>query len=262
MTVAQAERMGFGVALGAHALLILILWAGVLASSPSSIVEREPVEVQLVDEVGLTSGAPEISRADPAAKLSEVEGPPEPSPQADPEPVAQPTPQPKAPPVPRAMRRAQAKPAPAQKSARQKAQPKAATRSAGRLDGLLAGLSDAPSKSRSTAPKTAAITPAIQSSLAGAVRRQLKPHWNPPTGADVERLRTELRISLARDGSVIDVEFLRQSGLTESNRPQAARHREQAIKAVRLASPFELPSQYYDAWKVIGPLGFDARLAQ
>src|SRR5688500_17343297 len=109
MTVAQAERMGFGMALGAHALLILILWAGVLASSPSSIVERQPVEVQLVDEVGLTSGAPEISRADPAAKLGEIEGPPEHAPQAEPEPVAQSMPQPKAAPVPRAMQKAQAK---------------------------------------------------------------------------------------------------------------------------------------------------------
>jgi hypothetical protein len=102
----------------------------------------------------------------------------------------------------------------------------------------------------------------VQSSLAAAIRRQLKPHWTPPSGADVDRLRTELQISLARDGSVTGVEFLRQTGVTDSNRPQAARHREQAIKAVRLASPFELPPQYYDAWKVIGPLGFDARLAQ
>ena len=45
----------------------------------------------------------------------------------------------------------------------------------------------------------------VQASLAAAVRRQLKPHWKAPTGADVEQLRTELSIRLAKDGSVTDV---------------------------------------------------------
>jgi hypothetical protein len=106
------------------------------------------------------------------------------------------------------------------------------------------------------------VGPAVKASLAAEVRRQLKPHWKAPTGADVEQLRTELSIRLARDGSVTDVDVLRTTGQTESNRPQVRLHQEQAVRAVRLASPFRLPAEYYDAWKLLSPIGFDKRLSQ
>lgn len=255
MTVDRAEQTGFGVAFAGHLLLLGALYIGFSAAPPLPLA-RQPIEVQLVDEVGLESGAPELSSQPPAPKLGEIEAPPEPVVEPAPAPVPAP-PQPKAAPQPKVVPQPKAAPPQPKAAPRQKA-----TRSTGRLSGILEGIGDTDSQSRSNNPPAATITPAVQSSLAAAVRRQLRPHWNPPTGADVELLRTELRIALARDGSVTDIDFIRQTGVTDSNRPQAARHREQAIKAVRLASPFDLPPQYYDAWKVIGPLGFDARLAQ
>jgi hypothetical protein len=102
----------------------------------------------------------------------------------------------------------------------------------------------------------------VKASLAAEVRRQLKPHWKAPTGADAEQLRTELSIRLGRDGSVTDVDVLRTTGQTESNRPQVRLHQEQAIRAARLASPFRLPAEYYDDWKFLSPIGFDKRLSQ
>jgi hypothetical protein len=76
-------------------------------------------------------------------------------------------------------------------------------------------------------------------------------------------LRTELRVELSKDGSVIGTpEVVRQTGITASNKTQAKLHAEQAIKAVRLASPFKLPPQFYDEWRVLEPLGFDRRLSQ
>jgi len=131
---------------------------------------------------------------------------------------------------------------------------------AGRLNGLLEGLSDSDSDSRSTAPPAATVTPGVQSSLAAEVRRQLKPHWQPPSGADVEQLKTVLRINLARDGSVTSINFVTTTGINASNRTQADLHRERAIKAVRLASPFNLPPQYYDGWKSM-TVNFDLRLS-
>ena len=47
-----------------------------------------------------------------------------------------------------------------------------------------------------------------------------------------------------------------------SNRPQVKLHQEQAVRAARLASPFKLPREYYDAWKLLSPIGFDKRLSQ
>jgi hypothetical protein len=37
-------------------------------------------------------------------------------------------------------------------------------------------------------------------------------------------------------------------------------HQEAAVKAVRLAAPFVLPTELYDAWKVLEPVTFDKRL--
>ncbi|HEY0112573.1 MAG TPA: TonB C-terminal domain-containing protein [Allosphingosinicella sp.] len=121
---------------------------------------------------------------------------------------------------------------------------------------------DSDGKSNSASEPAAAITGAVQASLARAVRDQLKPHWKAPTGADAELLRTELSIWLSSNGAVTKVEVIRTTGQTASNRPQVKLHQEQAIRAVRLASPFALPDKYYDAWKHISPIGFDRKLSQ
>jgi outer membrane biosynthesis protein TonB len=274
----RAEAAGLAVAVAGHALLLAVLSVG-LATATRKTILSEPMEVSLVDEVGLESAAPAPSNEAPAPKLAESEGPvvtdaAPPAPLAVPQPAAPQPPAPKAierpapPPLaPKPAPRTQpAKPAPAQpkqpaKPVGAKPQPKPAARPTGRLSGLLAGLSDGDSPSRSTAPPAAKAGPAVQASLAAEVRRQLKPHWKAPTGADVELLRTELGIRLARDGSVTNVDVLRTTGQNASNRPQVRLHQEQAVRAVRLASPFRLPAEYYDAWKELKPV-FDKRLSQ
>ena len=250
MTMDRAERTGFGIAAAAHVLLFVALSLGYLAVKTPIPSKRQPIEVSLVDEVGLESGAPQISNAPPAPKLGESEAPIEP-------PAPAPVPAP-----------AEARSAPEPKQAvtptppSVKQTPPKATQHppAGRLNGLLEGLSDSDSDSRSTAPPAATVTPGVQSSLAAEVRRQLKPHWQPPSGADVEQLKTVLRINLARDGSVTSINFVTTTGINASNRTQADLHRERAIKAVRLASPFNLPPQYYDGWKSM-TVNFDLRLS-
>ena len=263
----RAEATGLGVAIAGHGALLAALTLG-LANAQLPPITNQPIEVSFVDETGLVSEAPVVSNEIPAPALGEVEGPPEPLPTL-PEPVAQPQPQPTpavvaptpapAPPRPQ--------PQPKQKAAAPpKAQPKAAppkqTQRTGNLKGILTGIGDSPSNSKATTPPAAKAGPAVQASLAGAVRRQLKPHWKAPTGADAENLRTELEITLARSGAVTGIRVLRTTGITASNRPQVALHQEQAKRAVRLASPFDLPDEYYDVWKVLSPIGFDKRLSQ
>jgi hypothetical protein len=106
------------------------------------------------------------------------------------------------------------------------------------------------------------MSPAVQAALKAQVLRQLKPHWRAPTGPDAEQLRTQLSISLAPTGAVTRIEVLGTSGQTASNRGQVKLHQEQAIRAVKLASPFRLPREHYDAWKLLRPIGFDRRLSQ
>ena len=266
----RAEATGLGVAAAGHVALFAALSLG-FASTQLPMPKSDPIEIAFVDEVGLESQAPVVSTEVPAPALGQPEAPlppapvPEPLP-APPEPLPQPraapappppAPSPKpAPPQPKA----KAQPAPKPAPPKTKAQPKQA--SGGRLDGILAGLNPSASQGKATTPPAAKAGPAVEASHAAAVRRQLKPHWRAPTGADAEDLRTELEITLSRSGAVTGIRVLRTTGITASNRPQVALHQEQAKRAVRLASPFDLPDEYYETWKVLSPIGFDRRLSQ
>jgi hypothetical protein len=248
MSVDRAEQAGLGASFAGHLLLVALLWAGYLAVKPMPIPQRKAIEVSLVTETALESGAPQISHEPPAPKLAEDErAPVEPAPSA-------PAPEPK--PTPAPMTKTMAKPAPAPAPVKPPAQVKP---SGGRLAGILKGLSDNDSPSRSTAAPATTITPAIQSSLAAAIIRQIKPHWEGPNGPDVDALKTVLKISLARDGSVTNIQFAGTTGINDSNRSIAPIHKERAIKAVRLASPFQLPANLYDGWKEV-TVNFDWRL--
>lgn len=242
----RAERTGFGVAVVAHAALFVALSLNLLKPPALPVIETDPIEVSLVDRVALESSAPDPS---PAAAPAPAE-----SSQPEPEEL---TPPPPPPPTPQPV----AKPEPAKPS-----KPKPATSQPQRRPGLsrdlVSGLSDAQTPSTSTGTPAKAVSAAVASSIGAEIRRQLKPHWKSPTGADVELLRTTLIVRLKRDGSIDGTLALdTQTGANESNRSQARLHIDQAIRAVRLAAPFKLPAEYYDAWKVIRPT-FDKRLSQ
>lgn len=239
----HAERTGFGVAVIAHAALFAALSLNLLKPPELPKLDAEPIEVSLVDQVALESSAPEPVPAAAPASAEPIPVEPRPAPTPPPLSVVQPKPAPK--PV--------AKPEPA------KAKPTQTQRRPGLSRDLVAGLTDAPS---ATGAPAKTIGPAITSSIGAEIRRQLKPHWKSPTGADVELLRTTLIVRLKRDGSIDGAPTLdSQTGANESNRGQANLHVDQAIRAVRLAAPFQLPAEYYDAWKIIRPT-FDKRLSQ
>ncbi len=119
---------------------------------------------------------------------------------------------------------------------------------------------DAPRKA--APPPAAAMGPAQKSALDAEIRRQLKPHWRPPSGADADQLVTLLEVRLDKSGALVGTpQVIDQQGVTASNRPQAKLHAERAIQAVKLAAPFRnLPPEFYDQWKWLRPLRFDARL--
>jgi outer membrane biosynthesis protein TonB len=296
----RAEATGLGVAAVGHAALLAAITYG-LTTTVLPVTKSDPIEVAFVDETALESTSPAPAAVEPAPLAGPEDGPPlpampappeiqqvpatpppEPSPKPQPQPRAavqqpkpRPQPQPQPQPQPRAVPQkpvSAAKPAPRKPAAKPspaapaKASPSAPARPAPRrnasgLSSLVAGLSDRPSPSRSTTPPAAAAGPQVQASLGAEIRRQLKPHWKAPTGADSEQLRTEVVISLAQDGRVTDIRIGGTSGQTASNRPQVPLHREQAERAVRLASPFRLPPQYYEAWKSLR-VTFDKRLSQ
>ena len=224
--------------------LAAVLHAGLLAlliyqpGPARQLPTPERITVTLSEETGLQSASPE-----PQAQAA----PPAPRPAVQPRP-AQPRPATSAP-----RPAAQSRAAPVQR-------PAGASRIA---DDFLKGVPGAQASGAARNPPAATIGPAVRSALASAISRELKPHWAAPQGAEAELLVSILTFDLAADGSLAgSPRLVRQEGITAANRSQAARHAEQAIRAVRLAAPFDLPAQHYDAWKRVAAFRFDKRLSQ
>jgi hypothetical protein len=289
----RSEQAGLGVAVVGHLVLFAALSLSLLQAPELPKIINPPVEVELVDEIALKTTAPKPA---PAPAPEAAPAPPEPMappptpvpapppPKPVPTPTPKPTPAPTPKPIPKVMpaksalpKPTSAKPAPAKPAPAKPAPAKPApakpqqNRAPGLSRNILAGIGDAPSNVTTTTPTRSTTTaaqpaqeagPAVKAAIAAEIRRQLKPHWKSPTGADVELLKTTLVVHLNKDGSISGTpELLSQTGVNDSNRAQARLHVDQAIKAVRLAAPFQLPVAYYDAWKEIRP-NFDKRLSQ
>lgn len=294
----RADRTGLGVALVGHVLLFGALSLSLLRPVPKLLPLNPPIEVALVDAKALTTAAPDAVKeasappatsAAPAAPMA----PPEPV-AAPPPPKVTP-----APVLPKAVAKATAKaserpaPKPAPKAAgkvaqkvtakpksvaAQKASATPAKKTAAtpprtsRLGGLGAELSQAankenqhPGTGRGTAEKgsgtPAAKTAAqLEASFIQALFVKIKKYWRAPTGMDAELLRSNLVVTLNRDGSIGSVTVVSQSGENENNSNLKALHAERAVNAVRRAAPFELPPEHYAIWQSLGPITFDKRL--
>lgn len=284
----RAEKAALGVAALGHVALFGLLSVGFLATPNPADLKSKPIEVSLTDEIALESGSP-TPNADPKQIEAPEEGPLElastPPPPAPPTPRVETTPPPRVEPAPAPRPAERARPQPERPRAREEARPtpprrtrldssivenlrpqtKAGRPRASRLSrDMVEGATDNPSRGRDTTPPGSTASPAVKSALAAEVLRQLKPHWQQmaPSGADVEQLRTVVRVRLNRDGSIIGKpEVISQTGVNDSNRPQAPLHAERAVRAVQLAAPFNLPAEFYDAWKILTPR-FDRNLAQ
>ncbi len=258
------ERIGLGVAIALHIGLIAFLVLQPRGNSPAKLPDR--MTVSLASDVSLKSTAPDPVPDSRAAIAPEIGDTPQPPP-ADiaplipaPQPIAttpppaavKPAAQPKAAPPPK--QAAPAKPRPASKTL-----PKS---KGGSLvgDNFLAG-TGANMATTETRTPASDIGPSERASLAQSIARQLKPHWNAPQGVDAEKLVTVLAFDLNPDGSLKGrPRVVSQAGETPSNAPQKGLHAERAIRAVELAAPFDLPPEYYEAWKRVAAFRFDRKL--
>ncbi|WP_126176472.1 energy transducer TonB [Tsuneonella rigui] len=273
----REERIGLGIALALHVALGVALL--IQPASRKTIPPIEKMTVNLATDVGLEATAPEPVPESAAAIAPTLA--PEPAPPAEsvpqpavaqpiqrPQPVATTPPKPK--PVPRATTAPKPKP-PSTEPRRRPDAPASQTRSAPKpkpAGGSRIGADFLPGAGSSTTTRETRV-PASQigasakASLVQAIAREIKPKWQPPDGPDVDKITTYLRFRLNTDGSLQGrPELVRQTGVNDTNRAQAGRHAEQAIRAVQLAAPFDLPDEYYNAWKLVGPFGFDWKLAQ
>ncbi len=259
-----------------HAALIAVLLLQPEERTPPP--EPERVVVNLSEEVGLNSVAPDpvpVARAAQAPTLSPLPSPPVPIPDAvpvpravpsaAPAPTAQPRPRPARTATPRPRPTRASRPAPAPTRASRPAPtpapaPSRAPSGASRIGSdFLPGAGDS-TTSRETRIPASQIGASAKASLLSKIVSEVRPRFDPPSGLEVDRLVSVVRFRLNADGSLNGrPSILRQTGVTDANRAQAGRHGEQAVRAVVLAAPFDLPSEYHEAFKTV-TLNFDASL--
>lgn len=287
----REEALALLIALAAHVGLIAALTLSPPGKSISSPPER--MTVTFADEIAdqSTSPQPDAEAApDVAPVLGEAAPEPvplQPAPQiAPPEPRPAPPPPPQARPVPRPVpapqpRLAPAPPKPVPRPVAKPAPPRPAAAAAAPADQRLRRRPDAPAGATrigtdflsgiagsnkpgaATNPPAAAFGPEVAASLVSGIARQIKPNWTAPQGVDADKLVTVLAWSLNPDGSLAGrPQVVQQLGITDTNRAQAQRHAEQAVRAVQLAAPFNLPAAYYAKWKRIASFRFDRKLSQ
>ena len=265
--LSREEKLGLGIAVALH--LALVAWLTLDRLGKDVMPPPERMTVSLSEDVApqATSPEPMAQAAPDAAPEIGDAPPPEPVPSAaapPPQPAqrAIPTPQPKlAPPISKPSAKPVAPPvakAPPEPRRRPDARPGASRLGNDFLKGV-----GGDARGTAQTPPAARAGPQVAASLSQAISRQLKPHWTAPQGAEVEQLVTVLSFDLNPDGSLAGrPRVVSQSGETDANRPQKARHAEQAIRAVQLAAPFALPAQYYPLWKHVASFRFDRRLSQ
>ncbi|MEM6907446.1 MAG: energy transducer TonB [Pseudomonadota bacterium] len=252
---AREDRIAVPIAVALHIGVVALL---VLQPAPDPFAGgAQRMTVSLASEVSLEATAPAIvpeSRAAIAPTLSD-----DPSPASEPvEPqvAAAPLPDPRAAREPRPANSPVARPAPTPP------QP-AANRGGSRIgNDFLTGQGGSTSTDETRIPASQ-IGPSAKASIVQAIVRQVRPHWTAPQGIDADRLVSVLAFELDEEGRLKGrPRVINQSGLTDSNRPQAPLHAERAIRAVQLAAPFDLPDEYYNAWKSIRGARFDRNLSQ
>jgi hypothetical protein len=229
MKMDRAEWMGTGAALLFHVALIGAL--SVSLAHVDSVPEPPAMEVEFVDEVGLTSAAPQsIAVPPPAAQAPEI-GEAEPT---EPVPAIRPTPAPSLTP---------AKPPP-----RIPARP--APRVARIGDDFLKGIADSPSQSAAP-PRPAAPTfsASARASVGQAILRQVQPcaDRQPYIGEGANQVRLKINLKLARSGRLIrPPTLLGMSGDPDLRSKYGELLEDQVRRIFAECTPLRLPAELYD----------------
>lgn len=266
------DGIGLAAAIILHAALVAAIAAQVLFTAKLPPIP-ERMTVSLATEVSLESTAPEIvadSRASIAPELSDEPAPvlEEPSQEIPPEAAPPPLPpassatNPRTPAPSRTAPSARPSPSPSPSPTRAPTPPRERPGGSRIGDNFLGGAGNSTTTDETRVPASQ-IGRRERASIIQALSRQLKPHWDAPSGLDAEQLVTVLAFRLNEDGSLNGrPRVVSQSGETDSNRPQKALHAERAIRAVQRAAPFDLPDEYYNGWKTISGARFDRNLSR
>jgi len=250
MTLQNEEKLGLAAAVILHGALVAVLLLQAVRSDVSVFPDR--INVSLATNVGLEAAAPDPVDESRASVAPTLDANPAPAPEtAQPQPSTRVQPAPLKPPAktatnPAALSRDRSRPdrAPPQQTANAQ-RPSTKAGGGSRIgDDFLDGKGSSANTSETRAPAQT-VGAAEIASLRSAVGRQVKIKWQGrvPNGPDAEKLVTRVRFRLNPDGTLAGEPELvgATAGVTDLNRNQVARHREEAIKAIKLVGKFNIP---------------------
>lgn len=263
----RTEILGFGAAVGGHALLLGVFALGLMATA-KTVPKPESISVSLVGEIADVSSAPDAIQEESAPPATGETAPAEPPPAPTPvmkveKPQPKPVPKPAKPETAPTVIKAAAKPVKTAAAAPPKtvktptvsgkgttpAKPGGLSRS---FEDSINNIGKAPGAGKAVgtpATKTATeVRRSVGVSIAGQIRGRVRAC--APTGVDINKIETFVTLSLEPSGRLAAVRFDRQTGINESNQPQAGPLKDCILQAVRAASPYNgLDPEYHDVWK-------------
>ena len=243
MSLDRAELAGTGAAIAFHVALIAALSLSLahVARAP----EPPPMEVEIVDEVGLQPAAAVAAPPPPSQAPDQAQTPPLPQPEPARAPQVEPTPQPKiAPATSLAAQIAQLRPTPPRRAAATPAQPRASRIGAD----FLRGIADSPSRASPTKPAAAVFDAVAKTSVSAAIKRQIQPcaSRQPFIGDGANRIQLSLNLRLDRSGRLTQPPtILGVTGEDDDNSRYLDVVKDQARRVYADCSPLRLPAELY-----------------
>ena len=271
MAMDRAEILGFGAAVGGHAVLLGIFALGLMVSAKSAS-KQESISVSLVGEIADVSSAPDAIQEESAPPASGETAPAEPPPAPTPvmkieKPVeksqTKPLPKPAKPETAPTVTKAAAKPVKTAAATPPKTAKPATASGKGTTPAKPGGLSrsfedsinnigKAPGAGKAVGTQATKTAPEVRRSVGVSIAGQIRSRVRAcaPSGVDINKIETFVTLSLDISGKLTSVRFDRQTGTNESNQPQAGPLKDCILQAVRAASPYNgLDPEYYDVWK-------------
>ena len=259
----QTEKMGFGIAVGGHIVLLGAMALGLFMST-DGLEKPEALSVSLVGEIAEVSTAPDAIQEESAPPAAGEEKPADPPPSPDvmqiEKPAAKPVEKPLkreiVPPPKTAAKKAVVKQPPAKTAVAAKSGKGTTPAKSGGLsksfEDAINNVGKAPGAGKAIGTPAAKTGAEVRRTVNAALGPQIKPYLRgcAPSGLDINKIDTYVTLSLDRSGRLTGVSYNKQTGLNDSNQPQAITVKDCIMQAVRSASPYSgLDPEYFDIWK-------------
>ena len=266
MAMDRAEILGFGAAVGGHALLLGLFALGLMASAQSA-PKPQSISVSLVGEIADVSSAPDAIQEESAPPASGETAPTEPPPAPTPvmkieKPQTKPVPKPVKAETAPAVAKATVKPiktaaaappkttkaTPASGKGTTPAKPGGLSRS---FEDSINNIGKAPGAGKAAGTPAARTAAVIRSAVNNTISAEVRPLIPPctPRTSDNSSLKVFVALNIGRSGNLLDANVYKLVGETPSNAAQIPQVKQCVLNSLRAASPYNLNPDEFDTWK-------------